>query len=94
MQAGRRIGRDPVGSGVGAGLAQQVRGALGHRQQAHHALGLVDDAPGPAVQVDPHRLREAAHHVERQIEALRGTGFLVGVPVVAVLAGIGGLQRP
>lgn len=94
LQAAGRVGLDPVGGGPGAGVAEQVGGAVGHRQQADHALGLRDDAPGPALQVDAHRLREAAHHVERQVEPRRCGRFVLGGVRRRAAAGVGGLQGP
>ena len=65
-----------------------ARSATGSRRTTPFVL--IDDAPGPAVEIDAHRLGEAAHHVERQVEPL-GSGcggrVLVVVRLPAVLAG-------
>ena len=64
LQAGLGVGLDPFGGGINSGISQQVLRTLSHRQQTHHALGLTDDAPSPAVEVDAHRLGKATDHVE------------------------------
>ena len=66
LQVGIRVVLNPVGSGTGAIFSEEFPGPLGHRQQAHHALFLADDVAGPGVEVDAHRLGEAAHYVERE----------------------------
>ena len=66
----RRLLLEPRGHGLRAVLAEELLRALGDRQQAHDALLRLDDAAFPLGKLDAERLREAAHHVEDQREAL------------------------
>ena len=88
-------------------LAEELFGALGNGQQAHHPLPGLDHATFPFRKLDAKGLREAANHVKHQREALglaAGTVFVIVVirgVLVFVLAAcvvhalpIGGLQRP
>ena len=68
--ADRRLLLEPRGHGLRAVLAEELLRALGDRQQAHDALLRLDDAAFPLGKVDAERLREAAHDVEDQREAL------------------------
>ena len=95
------------GDGGGAILAEELLRPLGDGQQAHDALLGLDHATFPLRQLDAERLREAAHHVKDQREAL-GFGaraaflvllvvrFLLGVIGAGILHAftIRGLERP
>ena len=90
LQSGIRIALDRIGGSTGAILPEKRPGALGHRQQAHHPFVLTDDAVGPDIEVDTHRLGETAHDIEGETEPLglyRGGCFLVVLFAVAVLFG-------
>jgi hypothetical protein len=80
---GRRRPPAPAGRhGLRAVLAEELLRALGDRQQPHHALLRLDDAAFPLGQLDAERLREAAHHVEDQREAL---GLAAGGALLVVV---------
>ena len=86
---GRRFLLEPRGHGLRAVLAEELLRALGDRQQAHDALLRLDDAAFPLGKLDAERLREAAHDVEDQREAL---GLAAGRTLVVIV--LVGVARP
>src|SRR5262245_60730655 len=82
--ADRRLLLKPRGHRLRAVLAEELSGTLGDRQQAYDALLRLDDAAFPLGKLDAERLRETAHDIEDQREALglaAGGAFFVVVPV-------------
>src|SRR5690348_16374647 len=61
---------DQVGDAGGAILAEQMLCALFHRQQSHDPLLGLDDAAIPGIKMNSERLRESAHNIVDESEAL------------------------
>jgi hypothetical protein len=87
-----RVGADhrrllePRGHGLRAILAEELPGTLRNGQKAHDAFLRLDHAAFPLGQLDAERLRETAHDVEDQREALgRAAGRALLVLLVVVL---------
>ena len=99
----------PIRNGLGPVFAEELRGPVRHRNQAHDTFLDLDAAALPGVQVDSKGLSEAPRHVEWQRQPLRFSAcrpfifvLVVGFRGFAVFLGTGsgvavlgaGLQRP
>ena len=59
-----RVSGQPIGVDLSSVLAEELLGPIRYREEPNDALFLSDDPVSPRIEVDPHRLGEAADDIE------------------------------